>query len=78
VASGLVAEVTLAWLVLGISFVTNFFGYFMIWLVVTRKTNKPTVWLIRLYIFIKTSSENFSTILSVVALVKNFPKKAYI
>ncbi|KAJ0538210.1 hypothetical protein HanHA300_Chr08g0272381 [Helianthus annuus] len=52
VLSGLIAEVTPPWVVLSIGSVLNFFGYFMIWLGVTRRIAKPTVWQMCLYICI--------------------------
>lgn len=52
VLSGLIAEITPPWVVLSIGSVLNFFGYFMIWLGVTKRIAKPTVWQMCLYICI--------------------------
>ena len=52
VLSGLIAEVTPPWVVLSLGSVLNFFGYFMIWMGVTKRISKPTVWQMCLYICI--------------------------
>lgn len=74
VLSGLIAEVTPPWFVLSIGSVLNFFGYFMIWLGVTKKISKPTVWQMCLYICIGANSQSFANTGALVTCVKNFPE----
>ena len=50
VLSGLIAEVTPTWFVLSLGAVINFFGYFMIWLTVTKRIAQPRIWTMCLYI----------------------------
>ncbi|KAE8666356.1 hypothetical protein F3Y22_tig00112501pilonHSYRG00076 [Hibiscus syriacus] len=52
VLSGLIAEVTPPWFVLTVGAVLNFFGYFMMWLAVTKRIARPQVWHMCLYICI--------------------------
>jgi hypothetical protein len=54
--------------------VLNFFGYFMIWLVVTKRIGKPSVWNMCLYICIGANSYTFTNTGAVVTSVKNFPE----
>ncbi|XP_059430247.1 uncharacterized protein LOC132163886 [Corylus avellana] len=72
ILSGLVAEVTPTWFVLAICSVTNFLGYFMIWLAVTRRIRKPELWHMCAYMFIGANSQNFANTGSLVTCVKNF------
>ncbi|MBA0629494.1 hypothetical protein Godav_024042 [Gossypium davidsonii] len=73
VLSGLIAEVTPPWFVLSVGSGLNFFGYFMIWLAVTKRI--PTkVWQMCLYICIGANSQSFSNTGSLVVCVKNFPE----
>ncbi|KAL8218275.1 hypothetical protein R6Q57_021648 [Mikania cordata] len=74
VLSGLIAEVTPPWFVLTIGSVLNFFGYFMIWLGVTKRIAKPTVWQMCLYICIGANSQSFANTGALVTCVKNFPE----
>ncbi|KAI7753060.1 hypothetical protein M8C21_016815 [Ambrosia artemisiifolia] len=74
VLSGLIAEVTPPWVVLSIGSVLNFFGYFMIWLGVTKRIAKPTVWQMCLYICIGANSQSFANTGALVTCVKNFPE----
>ncbi|XP_027364949.1 protein NUCLEAR FUSION DEFECTIVE 4-like [Abrus precatorius] len=73
IISGLINEVTPPWVVLTIGGVLNFFGYFMIWLAVTRKIAKPHVWNMCLYIFIGANSHCSTNTGVIVTSVKNFP-----
>lgn len=73
ILSGLINEVTPPWVVLTIGGVLNFFGYFMIWLAVTRKIAKPQVWNMCLYIFIGANSHCSTNTGALVTSVKNFP-----
>lgn len=73
ILSGLLNEVTPPWVVLSIGGVLNFFGYFMIWLAVTRKIPKPAVWNMCLYIFIGANSHCSTNTGALVTSVKNFP-----
>ena len=74
VLSGLINEVTPPWVVLSVGAVLNFFGYFMIWLSVTKKIATPKVWHMCLYICIGANSQSFANTGSLVTCVKNFPE----
>ncbi|KAG4910101.1 hypothetical protein GLYMA_20G112900v4 [Glycine max] len=74
VLSGLINEITPPWVVLAMGSVLNFFGYFMIWLAVTKKIPKPHVWHMCLYICIGSNSQSFANTGSLVTCVKNFPE----
>lgn len=74
VLSGLIAEVTPPWFVLSIGSALNFFGYFMMWLGVTKRIAKPTVWQMCLYICIGANSQSFANTGALVTCVKNFPE----
>ncbi|KAK7277267.1 hypothetical protein RIF29_18418 [Crotalaria pallida] len=73
ILSGLINEVTPPFVVLTIGGVLNFFGYFMIWLAVTKKIPKPQVWNMCLYIFIGANSHCSTNTGALVTSVKNFP-----
>ncbi|KAK7380579.1 hypothetical protein VNO78_33093 [Psophocarpus tetragonolobus] len=70
---GLINEVTPPWVSLLIGGVLNFFGYFMIWLTVTRKIPQPQVWNMCLYIFLGCNSHCSTNTGVNVTSVKNFP-----
>lgn len=72
--SGLLAEVTPTWFVLLVGSLMNFAGYFMIWLAVTGRIAKPTVWQMCLYICIGANSQNFANTGALVTCVMNFPE----
>lgn len=74
VLSGLINEVTPPWVVLSMGAVLNFFGYFMIWLAVTKKITGVQVWHMCLYICIGANSQSFANTGSLVTCVKNFPE----
>lgn len=74
VLSGLIAEVTPPWFVLSIGSLLNFFGYFMIWMGVTKRISRPTVWQMCLYICIGANSQSFANTGALVTCVKNFPE----
>lgn len=74
VLSGLINEITPPWVVLSIGAVLNFFGYFMIWLAVTKKISAPQVWHMCLYICIGANSQSFANTGALVTCVKNFPE----
>ncbi|CAI8605154.1 unnamed protein product [Vicia faba] len=74
VFSGLINEITPPYVVLAIGSLLNFFGYFMIWLAVSKKIPKPKVWQMCLYICIGANSQSFSNTGSLVTCVKNFPE----
>jgi hypothetical protein len=74
VLAGLINEVTPPWVVLSIGAVLNFFGYFMIWLAVTKKISTPRVWHMCMYICIGANSQSFANTGSLVPCVKNFPE----
>ncbi|XP_010509061.1 PREDICTED: protein NUCLEAR FUSION DEFECTIVE 4-like [Camelina sativa] len=74
VLAGLLNEVTPPWVVLLIGAVLNFFGYFMIWLAVTKRISKPQVWHMCLYICVGANSQAFANTGSLVTCVKNFPE----
>ncbi|KAK7393028.1 hypothetical protein VNO78_21479 [Psophocarpus tetragonolobus] len=73
IISGLINEVSPPCVVLSIGGVLNFFGYFIIWLAVTRKIAKPQVWKMCLYIFIGANSHCSTNTGVIVTSVKNFP-----
>ncbi|CAJ1977570.1 unnamed protein product [Sphenostylis stenocarpa] len=74
VLSGLINEITPPWVVLAMGSLLNFFGYFMIWLAVTKRIPKPQVWHMCLYICIGANSQSFANTGSLVTCVKNFPE----
>nr|XP_016501420.1 PREDICTED: protein NUCLEAR FUSION DEFECTIVE 4-like [Nicotiana tabacum] len=74
VLSGLINEISPPWVVLSIGAVLNFFGYFMIWMAVTKKMSTPKVWLMCLYICIGGNSQSFANTGALVTCVKNFPE----
>ncbi|KAK8671590.1 hypothetical protein V6N13_038181 [Hibiscus sabdariffa] len=74
VLSGLVAEVTPPWFVLSVGAVLNFFGYFMMWMAVTKRIPTPQVWHMCLYMCIGANSQSFANTGSLVVCVKNFPE----
>ncbi|KAK6137905.1 hypothetical protein DH2020_028363 [Rehmannia glutinosa] len=74
VLSGLIAEITPPWFVLLVGSAMNFAGYFMIWLAVTKKLPKPSIWQMCIYICVGANSQNFANTGSLVTCVKNFPE----
>ncbi|XP_055830147.1 protein NUCLEAR FUSION DEFECTIVE 4-like [Solanum dulcamara] len=74
ILSGLINEISPPWVVLSIGAVLNFFGYFMIWMAVTKKMSTPKVWLMCLYICIGANSQSFANTGALVTCVKNFPE----
>jgi hypothetical protein len=74
VLAGLINEVAPPWVVLSIGGVLNFFGYFMIWLAVTKKISAVKVWHMCLYICIGANSQAFANTGSLVTCVQNFPE----
>lgn len=74
ILSGLINQVTPPWVVLALGGVLNFFGYFMIWLAVTKRIARPSVWNMCLYICIGANSHTFTNIGALVTCVKNFPE----
>ncbi|MCD7447708.1 hypothetical protein HAX54_032902 [Datura stramonium] len=74
ILSGLINEISPPWVVLSIGAVLNFFGYFMIWMAVTKKMSTPKVWLMCLYICIGGNSQSFANTGALVTCVKNFPE----
>ncbi|MED6112316.1 hypothetical protein PIB30_060597 [Stylosanthes scabra] len=73
ILSGLINEVTPPYVVLTIGGILNFFGYFIVWLAVTKKIPKPQVWTMCLYIFIGANSHCSTNTGALVTSVKNFP-----
>ncbi|CAH1442034.1 unnamed protein product [Lactuca virosa] len=74
VISGLINEISPPWVVLLIGATMNFSGYFMIWLAVTGKIRKPSLWQMCLYICIGANSQTFANTGALVTCVKNFPE----
>ncbi|KAL3732006.1 hypothetical protein ACJRO7_028797 [Eucalyptus globulus] len=74
IPSGLINEVSPPWVVLSIGAVLNFFGYFMIWLAVTKRITTPQVWQMCLYICIGANSQAFANTGALVTCVQNFPE----
>ncbi|KAK2364197.1 protein NUCLEAR FUSION DEFECTIVE [Trifolium repens] len=73
VISGLINEITPPWVVLLTGTIMNFFGYFMIWLSVTKKIPTPKIWQMCLYICLGANSQTFTNTGALVTSVKNFP-----
>ncbi|KAK7245078.1 hypothetical protein RIF29_39911 [Crotalaria pallida] len=73
VLSGLINEITPPWVVLSIGAIMNFFGYFMIYLSVTKKIPKPQIWQMCLYICVGANSQTFANTGALVTCVMNFP-----
>ncbi|XP_074285209.1 protein NUCLEAR FUSION DEFECTIVE 4-like [Silene latifolia] len=74
VHAGLLMEIAPPWVVLALGAVLNFFGYFMIWLAVTKRISKPAVWQMCLYICVGANSQAFANTSALVTCVKNFPE----
>ncbi|KAJ1375357.1 Nodulin-like [Sesbania bispinosa] len=74
VLNGLLAEIAPSWLLLLLSAGMNFWGYFMIWLAVTKKIAKPEIWQMCFFIFIGANAPNFSGTRAIVTSVRNFPE----
>ncbi|KAE9459066.1 hypothetical protein C3L33_09032, partial [Rhododendron williamsianum] len=74
IIAGLINEVTPPWVVLSVGAVLNFFGYFMIWMAVTKKISTPQIWQMCLYICIGANSQSFANTGALVTCVKNFPE----
>ncbi|KAK1270355.1 hypothetical protein QJS04_geneDACA013067 [Acorus gramineus] len=74
VVSGLINEVTPPSFVLAIGAVMNLFGYLMIYLAITNRISKPSLWQMCLYICIGANSQSFANTGSLVTCVKNFPE----
>uniref|UniRef100_A0A803MKX2 Nodulin-like domain-containing protein n=1 Tax=Chenopodium quinoa TaxID=63459 RepID=A0A803MKX2_CHEQI len=74
VHAGLIMEVAPPWVILSIGTMINLFGYIMIWLSVTHKIARPSVWLMCLYIIIGANSLGFANTGAIVPCIKNFPE----
>uniref|UniRef100_A0A803NWJ3 Nodulin-like domain-containing protein n=1 Tax=Cannabis sativa TaxID=3483 RepID=A0A803NWJ3_CANSA len=74
ILAGLINEVTPPWVVLAVGGVLNFFGYFMVWMAVTKRIPTPKVWHMCAYICIGANSQSFANTGSLVTVVKNFPE----
>ncbi|XP_052177106.1 uncharacterized protein LOC127791344 [Diospyros lotus] len=72
--SGLIHKVTRPWVLLLIGAAMNFSGYFMIWLAITGKLAKPSVWQMCLYICVGATSHSFFNNGAFVTCVENFPE----
>lgn len=73
IVSGLVNEITPAWVALAIDAVMNFFDYFMIWLVVIGRAAEPPARKMCLHIWIGASHGLLQT-QTLITCVKNFRK----
>ncbi|TMW94539.1 hypothetical protein EJD97_010125 [Solanum chilense] len=74
IISGLINEITPPWVVILLGAFMNFFGYFSIWLAVTKKFSNPIVWEMCFCIFIGANSQTFVNTGVIVTCVKNFPQ----
>lgn len=74
IIAGLINEITPPWVVLAMGASFNFFGYFMIWLSVTKRIAKPKVWQMCLYICLGSNSQPFVNTGGLVTVIKNFPE----
>ncbi|XP_058763457.1 uncharacterized protein LOC131636883 [Vicia villosa] len=73
VLSGLLMEVTSPWFILLIAALLNFFGYFMIYLAVTKRIS-TNLWQMCFYICIGSNSQAFANTAVIVTSVNNFPE----
>ncbi|KAG6583529.1 Protein NUCLEAR FUSION DEFECTIVE 4, partial [Cucurbita argyrosperma subsp. sororia] len=73
VFAGLFAEVAPPWMLFLVGISSNFFSYFMIWLSVSNYVSKPQLWLMFVYIYITSNSQNFPNTAVMVTSVGNFP-----
>ncbi|XP_039131229.1 uncharacterized protein LOC120267624 [Dioscorea cayenensis subsp. rotundata] len=74
ILSGLINEVTPAWVVLTMGAGMNLFGYLMIYLAITKRLSHVPVWQMCLYILIGANSQTFANTGALVTCVKNFPE----
>lgn len=74
VVAGLINEVTPPWSILAMGAALNFFGYFMIWLSVSKKISTH-VWLMCLYICVGANATTFANTGALVTCVKNYPQR---
>ncbi|XP_050369173.1 protein NUCLEAR FUSION DEFECTIVE 4-like [Argentina anserina] len=74
IIAGLIGEVTPVWFGLLIGAAMNFVGYFMMWLAVTGRIDRPRVWHMCVYIFLGTNSQSFANTGALVTCVRNFPE----
>lgn len=74
VLSGLINEVTPAWVVLTMGAGMNLFGYLMIYFAITKRLSHVPVWHMCLYILIGANSQTFANTGALVTCVKNFPE----
>lgn len=74
VVSGIINEIAPPYVVLSIGAVMNFFGYFMMWLAVTKHIPHPPVWQMCLYICVGANSQTFANTGALVTCVRNFPE----
>lgn len=77
ILAGLINEVTPPWVVLAMGASFNFFGYFMIWLSVTKRIAKPHVWQMCLYICLGSNSQPFVNSWRPRHLHKELPRKPW-
>ncbi|KAK6778694.1 hypothetical protein RDI58_025412 [Solanum bulbocastanum] len=74
IISGLINEITPPLVVILLGAFMNFFGYFSIWLAVTKKWSNPKVWEMCFCIFLGANSQTFVNTGVIVTCVKNFPE----
>lgn len=74
IVSGLIYEVTPAWVILVLGAGMNLFSYLMIYLAITGRAARPPVWLMCFYICLGGNSQSFTNTGAVVTGVKNFPE----
>jgi len=74
VSAGLVYEIMPPWVVLSIGAVMNFSAYFLIWVTVTGRINKPRLWQVCLYMCLATNAASYPNTGALVTCVKNFPE----
>jgi len=74
VSAGLVYEIMPTWVVLSIGAIMNFSAYFLIWVTVTGRINKPRLWQVCLYMCLATNAASYPNTGALVTCVKNFPE----
>lgn len=74
VSAGLVYEIMPTWVVLSIGAIMNFSAYFLIWVTVTGRINKPRLWQVCLYMCLATNAASYPNTGALVTCLKNFPE----
>eukprot|EP00249_Psilotum_nudum_P019098 c27099_g1_i1 orf=469-2301(-) len=73
IVSGLLYDTSSPWIVLLVAAVESFFGYFMMWLAVSLKIPRPSLWQMCSYMCVAANAQTFMNTAVVVTCVKIFP-----